>query len=674
MVYPAGVPAAYYVSTKGADTNPGSQEEPFGTIERARDAVREAIVTGLTADVTVFVRGGTYYVPEGLKFGTQDSGTEAHSVTYTAYPGETATLVGGIRLTQWRPYQGEIWECAIPEGVSPLQVFENGERLTLARTPDEGYYHLEEPVEGKERTAFVYRAEDLSPADWDIADASVCIWPRYDWIDFTKPIMAIDPATRTVTLGTPDGNPMTPGNRYYVQNVLSLLDRPGECCISRKGSKVWVWPRGKPIQEQTIVLSTAENVITIQGEEPAGLVRNLHFEGLDLSVANGSAVKIDAAEDCSIRFCLIENAQACGVLVNGYAQRVLIYGNLIRSHGLHGVALSGLPPGQPDVNKHHIVENNHIHHCGRLAASGGGICICQSGHNKVRHNHIHHLPRYATDIAGTRYHLLREQVKEVTWLNRHDFLHSRNNLIAYNHIHHADETAQDTGSMYSWGPGRGNVYDHNLIHDAGNAEFDWQTAIYLDDATNYFTVTNNIIWGVVGTAYVNSIYAKGIGNKIANNIFIVGHGMNAAISSLFMEDERADHHEYTRNIFYFENPDGVIYDFYNWSDDRISVSDHNLFWKPEGELRVAGDFKPNDEIRPYGAAHEVPGKTLEEWRRSLGRKYDQHSVVADPLFVDPQNHDYRLKPGSPALAIGFEDIDTTEIGLKEDFPARFERE
>jgi len=225
MACSTGFAATYHVSTDGSDEKPGTEQEPFGTIVRARDAVRKAIKAGLTADITVSIRRGTYYLPEGLKLGPEDSGTETHSITYSAYPGETVTFVGGIQLTDWEPYQGEIWECVIPEGVAPLQMFENGDRLTLARTPDEGYHHIEQPVEGKEHTAFVYRADDLDPKDWDFADASVLIWQRYDWACSTKPIVAIDPEARIITMGTAEGHPMTPGNRYYIQNLLALLDR-----------------------------------------------------------------------------------------------------------------------------------------------------------------------------------------------------------------------------------------------------------------------------------------------------------------------------------------------------------------------------------------------------------------------------------------------------------------
>ncbi|MBE3070045.1 MAG: hypothetical protein IMZ66_07395, partial [Planctomycetes bacterium] len=435
----------------------------------------------------------------------------------------------------------------------------------------------------------------------------------------------------------------------------------------------------------------------------------------------------------------------------------------------------------------------------------------QSGSNKVLHNHIHHMPRYATTIKGPRYQVLRQQMPGVTWENHYDFLYGRNNLLAYNHIHHVNLDSQDTGAMESWGPGRDNVYDHNLIHDVGNEEFDLQSAFYLDDATDYFTLTNNIVYGVVGTHGNQPIYAKGVGNRIENNILVVGPRCTDAIRSFFMADERCDHHEYLRNLIVFEGeeeaargtfgpgvgnihdagttlawktdvpaagryviwmryaalnkphgrdnmggqttlragdglpvtlenlpdtggwgeqqwsrageidlakgpqtltwvnvkggglnwdafvlsdgpawqPTGVdlrppaagrhvvvvqaethlaaaeargaraIYQFDNWSDDRVSASDYNLFFNPSGGLVMKG-----------GAA----AGTLDHWRGMLGGKFDAHSVVADPMFVDLAGRDFRLKPGSPALKLGFKPIDASRIGLKGDFPARFERE
>lgn len=47
-----------------------------------------------------------------------------------------------------------------------------------------------------------------------------------------------------------------------------------------------------------------------------------------------------------------------------------------------------------------------------------------------------------------------------------------------------------------------------------------------------------------------------------------------------------------------------------------------------------------------------------QWKqqRNTSRPADQHSVVADPLFRDPNAGDYSLDPKSPALALGFQPL------------------
>ena len=42
---------------------------------------------------------------------------------------------------------------------------------------------------------------------------------------------------------------------------------------------------------------------------------------------------------------------------------------------------------------------------------------------------------------------------------------------------------------------------------------------------------------------------------------------------------------------------------------------------------------------------------------------DAHSLTVDPLFVDPENGDFRLKPNSPTLKLGFVPFDMSKVGL-----------
>ena len=660
--------ANFYVSQQGDDANAGTLSRPFATLGRAIDAVRQLKKGGQKQDIAVLIRGGTYYVPGGVRLGPGDSGTKQYKITYAAYPGEVPVFVGGVRLAGWRKHKGDVYVTELPEGIRGTQLFENGRRMALARSPNTGYFKLDKGAEVDGRMAFVYREPDVDPTGWDVSEGRVNIWPYHDWFNHNYNIRRIDRQRRLIVLETRAGR-LREGNRYYIKNVLAVLDRPGECQISLKKKKIYAWPRSGRIDKAEFVLSTAENVLRIRGEG-GRIVRNLHFEGLDLGICEKDAVSITGAEDCSLRFCRIENAAVTGVVISDYARRIVVYGNLIRWHGQHGVSLRGRGPGQADVNHHNIVENNHIHHCGRLIGHGYGVRISQSGHNRVVHNHIHHMPRYGTTIKGSRYGTIKGKIKGMTWKNRYDFMHGRRNLIAYNDIHHTNLDSQDTGAMESWGAGRDNKYDHNLIHDTGNEQFNLQSGIYLDDQADYFTVTNNIIYGVKGTSYNQCIYAKGIGNRIENNILIGNSSCDTGIRSFFMADERCDHHEYLRNIIYFEPLDGsagvgraggksaAAFAFVNWSDDRVAASDYNVFYKPEGDVTIKGG--PADG-------------SLDKWRKILEGRFDRRSIVADPLFVDVQSRDFRLKAGSPALKLGFEPIDVSRIGLKSDFPARFER-
>jgi len=91
-----------------------------------------------------------------------------------------------------------------------------------------------------------------------------------------------------------------------------------------------------------------------------------------------------------------------------------------------------------------------------------------------------------------------------------------------------------------------------------------------------------------------------------------------------------EHNSFTfeRNIVYFDT--GTLLGG-RWKNDRFQM-DRNLYWRVDGQ--------------PFDFA----GATLEAWRK---RGHDEHSIVADPLFVDPGKDNLVLKPGSPAEKIGF---------------------
>ena len=135
----------FYVSTEGSDAWSGTLAEPnaektdgpFATLARARNESRRQKPKG----ATVLVRAGTYYLPEPLVLGPEDSGTEEHPITYRAYPGETVILSGGRRIDgPWKTDDGRIHYTDLPDVKDGKWYFRQlrvgDERQTRARCPN----------------------------------------------------------------------------------------------------------------------------------------------------------------------------------------------------------------------------------------------------------------------------------------------------------------------------------------------------------------------------------------------------------------------------------------------------------------------------------------------------------------------------------------------------------
>jgi hypothetical protein len=63
-----------------------------------------------------------------------------------------------------------------------------------------------------------------------------------------------------------------------------------------------------------------------------------------------------------------------------------------------------------------------------------------------------------------------------------------------------------------------------------------------------------------------------------------------------------------------------------------------------------------DEVALYEAT------AMDEWEAWQALGLDRHTLVAEPQFVDAARDDFRLKPESPALALGFQPIPVEKIG------------
>jgi hypothetical protein len=669
----SNAPVTYYVAQNGDDDNPGTYEQPYFSIERAQDEIRKLKAEGLQNDITVKVRGGVYYLPNGLMFGAEDSGTEKYRITYSAFDDEIPVLIGGLVVSDWTLYSGKIMASKIPDGVKPNQLFENGRRLTMARTPNTGYYKVQRPLDGKKQKAFFYDSKELSAKYWNYDDANVLIWPGHDWRTWEKKIDRIDFDKNVIEFGDYDGwvgYPMTSGNRYFIKNAFEFLDKSGEYQISYKKNMIYLWPTEK-LSDGRYIVSTADTLIDIKGSDE-NPVQNLHFSGLNLSISNYDAVRFSGAKNCSIKLCLIENSGDNGVEILDYTNNINIKGNLIRKNGGHGVNIKGFMPGKPDVTFGHTIENNHIHHCGRLKGHGAGVRASQSGENKILNNYIHDMPRHGIVISGRKWTWIHRKFKETTYGKHYKYLYSRNNVVAYNTINHVNLDSQDTGAIYLCGTGLNNSIHNNLIHDSGCNHFDLQSGIYIDSTSDYSYLSNNIIYNIIGKGRNNPvIFAKGIGTKIINNILVVGPSNSSAIKSTSRPMHPSGQHVYKRNIMYFENVHSAIYEIPNWTAERVVTCDYNIYYNPLG----------TPVGLPVGLLVRLPGRLLgklphgnffKSLRMTISKfNMDSHSIFTDPDFVDIEKRNFNLRGDSPAIALGFVPIDIKKIGTQTNYINQF---
>ena len=203
------------------------------------------------------------------------------------------------------------------------------------------------------------------------------------------------------------------------------------------------------------------------------------------------------------------------------------------------------------------------------------------------------------------------------------------------------------------------ILRHNRVRDRGGLGID------LDDGSSNYHIYNNLCLGV-------PIHLReGDYRTVENNIII-----HPSTPPDFHVGYENNSDSFRRNIIAVSskelnpnwNPEGGgdIYKliFPPPKGKWIGDVDYNVLFNDVGKFSVT--VAPRGQKRWWAGGDRY---TLEEWRK-LG--YDLHSVFADPMFVDPANGDYRVKPESPALKMGFKNFEMDQFGLLPEFPNQWQ--
>jgi hypothetical protein len=645
----------YYVAPTGNNDNPGTLEKPFASFQRAQQAVRQK-------PGTVFLRGGTYYLSETLVFTAQDSGTKDAPVIYQAYQNEQPVISGGVKLENldWQPYTNGILQAKVPDDLKTGEIFVNGQRQVLARYPN--YDPTAKYFDGFAANVISNRsARWADPAGGYFHAMHPALWGDFTWLitgkDADRKLTMVGGWQNNRGVGVP--NPEI----QFVENIFEELDVTNEWYLNNRTHTLYYYPpAGLDLKTATVEATRLRCLVEFRGTEQ-NPVRFVTLCGLtfrqaartvmdtkepllrtDWAIYRGGAIFFNCAEDCALEDSFIDQAGGNAIFVNDYNRRIAVRGCQIAKAGASGICFVGDPqaarsalfnynqtnkledidrtPG-PQCDNYPadcLVDDCLIYLTGRVEKQTAGLEIDLAQSITVRHCSIYDMPRAGINIG------------DGCW---------GGDVIEYCDIFDTVKETGDHGSFNSWGRDRCWLPDINtvnawvkqvpelpkldavkpniLANNRWRCDHGWD--IDLDDGSSYYIITNNLcLHGGIKNR-------EGFGRVDENNI-IVGSGFYPQV----------------------------------WFTNSGDIFEHNIVWR---NYQPAAMYHP-----PWGTDMDYnllykPGATnapATRMQRQSGR--DEHSIVADAEFIDPAHGDYRVKNGSPALALGFVNFPMDEFGVQ----------
>ena len=708
----------FYVSPNGNDSNIGTLDEPFKTIEHAKQTIRKLSDQERHTDIDVYLRGGNYILDKTIVFELEDSGLGDTKITYLAYKDETPVISSGVQIKGWKKLKtypkslpevakGNIWVAKMPKGMERFYTLFDGDKR-LARTRKEGFEFKNIEYVGAKSMNVLYEKDRYLLRKLELEGEEILkSWPNLEdievgfapvpWTMNLLTLESVDEEKReawTVLEANAPPAAKKSHTKPWVENVIDHLETPGQWVLNTQERNIYYWPEnGEP--SDNIIAPKLKEYFRIEGNiDYQGAVdiptKNIVFKGItfqhgerdswwkghkgwgiqhdwDKFDRGNAMLRFRGAENCEVLECRFTNSGGSAIRLDLYAQNITIKNNMIDFVGHMGILLCGYGPGTKDVNKNNTITNNVIHHVGAVMKMGAAIFIWQSGSNIISNNLIHHVPRKAVGICGIRVPILQkrnidfdEGSKTIRWNEIDDaiekkgtfwqrytpFLHAKNNIVENNEVYRALEELADGSALNVSGAGEGNIMRNNFAHHITSHA---SGVMRTDDWQRGTTFENNIIY----MANVSGIVHKGY-NHIVNNI-MVDCSSKESIRFASYPDEEADYGSKIQHNIFYESLNAIKY--------------YNISYRASEGISKPEDCDADTNIF-YCAQNVEQAEKFVESKRKDG--IEKNSIIADPLFEDVANANFKLKPESPALKLGFKQIDMSKIGLKMDeFPKKY---
>lgn len=517
-----------------------SPAKAFKTLGEAQEKLREVLVQNPTAELTVYLMGGTYVLDEVWELNEKD--VSLGRVTFKNYESETPVITSAHRIPEgsFQKVSGkEYYAYQIPESEKSVlgswpafrDLLVNGKRATLARTEEYTYVksfkdevssgsivsecgnglyiseqalagitnenlngvELGQLIEWKSQTFHIGSIKGLDASGEVEIEIKQDEWERFHTTDTNKRVLT--------------------GRNYWLQNHIAFLDEPGEFYYDETEGIIYYYPYAdedmQSIQIEYAVLDnlismvdtanitfegitftgTTANFITENGlatEQGLSYQTYLYDPGMNVPCA---AIIGDTIEGISIQNCNFEELGGSAMVFNYNVSSLLLDGNSIRN-----VALGGIMVG---VNQREFsdgastdvtITNNYITNIGLESSGAIAIKVARAKELNIQHNTIIHVP-YTGIMVGWGWNL------KDTELQNTNLVHAD---ISYNYIEDYLYKINDGGAIYTCSANAFadntayfNEIHHNYIRaGAHNGTY---TGIYHDGSSSNWHTYENVI-------------------------------------------------------------------------------------------------------------------------------------------------------------------------------------
>ncbi|WP_404307368.1 right-handed parallel beta-helix repeat-containing protein [Neorhodopirellula lusitana] len=647
-----------FVAPSGNDSNPGTQSAPFATLHKAKQVIA---ANGNSESVHVHVANGTYYLPETLIFTPADSGTQDAPVLYQAESEGGVVLSGGLRLDlTWQPYRDGILMAQTPVGLSIDQLFVNGTNQRMARYPNFDATKKTEAYQGFAADAF----SKERAATWaDPTGGYIHAMHRARWGGYHYRINGKDDKGEvTYEGGWQNNRPMGMHKDYrMVENIFEELDAPGEWFHNADKNILYHIPTpGTDLAKANIEVVRLGNLVEFRGSEDKP-VQHITLKGFtvrhsartfmdtkepllrsDWAIYRGGAFMLTGTHDIQILDCEFDQVGGNAIFANNYNRRVLVKGCHIHDTGASGVCFVGDPDavrdplfayGQkndlskidrkrgPKTNNYPAdctVEDCLIHGIGRVERQPAGVQIEMASRITVRNCSVYDCARSGINIGDGCWGGHRIEGCDVfdTVQETHD--HGSFNSWGRDRFWRSDQKTSQAAIDKDPELPFLDAIQTTVIHDNRfRCDHGWD--IDLDDGSTNYDIYNNLC--LAGGLKLR----EGFRRRAWNNI-TVNNGLHPHV-------------------------------WYNNSGDEVWG---NIFMLAPRAARMPTQLAKGKRVdgNLYFAA------TPEIKNRFARFGWDVNSLVADPLFINPAEGDFRVKEGSPAFKIGFKNFPMDQFGVQ----------